>query len=110
MVPSAAHFDARHTHCGRGSVKLMCALYFSGHGPPNPRLTHPFTADLKRLRNFVTEIETERQTDRTTDRQSDKQTERQTKRFIVSRISHKKGDIGSAFPCLLLQNLALPTA
>ncbi|VDO40997.1 unnamed protein product [Haemonchus placei] len=36
MVLSTPHFDARHAHCGRDYAKLMCALYFTGHGPPNP--------------------------------------------------------------------------
>ncbi|XGW04306.1 hypothetical protein V3C99_015457, partial [Haemonchus contortus] len=56
----------------------MCVLYFSRPGPPIPHLTRSLQADLKELRNFVTDI----QTDRRTDRQTDGQTDRQTKRFI----------------------------
>ncbi|XGW01078.1 hypothetical protein V3C99_013772 [Haemonchus contortus] len=72
MVLRIAHFDA---HCGRGSAKLMCVLYYSGHGPTIPRLTRTLQADLKELRNFVTDIHNDRQTDR--------RTERQMKRFIL---------------------------
>ncbi|XGW19034.1 hypothetical protein V3C99_003110 [Haemonchus contortus] len=61
-----AHFDAHHAHCGRGSAKLVYASYFSGHGPPT-RVTRPLQADLKELRNFVTDI---RQTGRQNDRQT----------------------------------------
>uniref|UniRef100_A0A7I4XX95 GST_C_6 domain-containing protein n=1 Tax=Haemonchus contortus TaxID=6289 RepID=A0A7I4XX95_HAECO len=71
MDLSPAHFDARHAHCGWGFAKLMCALYFSGYGPPIPRLTRSLQADLKELRNFVTDIQTVRQTYRQTDRQTD---------------------------------------
>uniref|UniRef100_A0A7I4YRK8 tRNA:m(4)X modification enzyme TRM13 n=1 Tax=Haemonchus contortus TaxID=6289 RepID=A0A7I4YRK8_HAECO len=68
MVLGIAHFDA---HCGRGSAKLMCALYYSGHGPTIPRLTRTLQADLKELRNFVTDIHNDRQTERQTDRTTD---------------------------------------
>uniref|UniRef100_A0A7I4Z1D5 V-type proton ATPase subunit G n=1 Tax=Haemonchus contortus TaxID=6289 RepID=A0A7I4Z1D5_HAECO len=64
MVLSTAHFDARHAYCGRDSAKLKCALYFSGPGPPIPHLTRSLQADLKELRNFVTDIQTDRQNDR----------------------------------------------
>ncbi|XGW33756.1 hypothetical protein V3C99_017868 [Haemonchus contortus] len=79
MALSAAHF---HVHCGRGSAKLMCALYFSGHGPSIPRLTRSLQTDLKELKNFVTDIQTDRQ--RTGRQTTDDR--RQTKRFIVSRM------------------------
>ncbi|XGW18594.1 hypothetical protein V3C99_002867, partial [Haemonchus contortus] len=80
MVLGRAHFEARHAHCGRGSAKLMCVLYFSRPGPPIPHLTRSLQADLKELRNFVTDIQTDRQTDGQTDRQTDRQTYRQTDR------------------------------
>uniref|UniRef100_A0A7I4YHF1 Reverse transcriptase domain-containing protein n=1 Tax=Haemonchus contortus TaxID=6289 RepID=A0A7I4YHF1_HAECO len=46
----------------------MCVLYFSRPGPPIPHLTRSLQADLKELRNFVTDIQTDRQTDGQTDK------------------------------------------
>ncbi|XGW07207.1 hypothetical protein V3C99_017042 [Haemonchus contortus] len=42
----------------------MCVLYFSRPGPPIPHLTRSLQAELKELRNFVTDIQTDGQTDR----------------------------------------------
>ena len=66
-VVSTLHSDARHAHGGRGSAQLMCVLYFSRPGPPNPHLSRSLQVNPQELGNFVTDIQTTDDRRQTTD-------------------------------------------